>query len=138
MGKPNRKPLDKDTGTHILRLFESVPEWFPTEASLETSSILGLVRPQDTISIWISGSSSNPQLISCVENVIAGIDVLTHEQKPNSAKNEPSGNAYHYILQEINDKRFPYVLYGPFENGTIISHWFDVNDLNVYLKQKGK
>lgn len=136
MGKPNRKPLDKHTGDQVLRLFESVPEWFPTEAPLETSSILGLVRPQDTVSIWISGSSSNPQFAFFVENVVAGIDVLVHEQKPNSAKNEPSGNAYHYILQEINDKRFPYVLYGPYENGTIIPHWFDVNDLNKYLKYK--
>ncbi|PJB29754.1 hypothetical protein CO110_04080 [Candidatus Desantisbacteria bacterium CG_4_9_14_3_um_filter_40_11] len=138
MGKPNKKPLDKQTGKRILRLFESFPEWFPAEAPLETTSILGLVRPQDTISIWISGSSSNPQLAFCVENVIAGIDVLTHEQNPNSAKNEPSGNAYHYILQEITDNNFPYVLYGPYKSGTMIPHWFNVNDLNVYLKYKRK
>jgi hypothetical protein len=134
MGKPNRKPLDNQTGKRILRLFESFPEWCPVEAPLETTSILGLVRPQDTISIWISGSSSNPQLAFCVENVIAGIDVLTHEQKPNLVKNEPPGNAYHYILQKIADKKFPYVLYGPYERGTIIPHWFDADDLNVYFK----
>jgi hypothetical protein len=138
MGKPNRKPLDKHTGEEVLRLFESSPEWFPTEAPLATSSILGLVRPQDTISVWISGSSSNPQLAFCVQNIVAGIDVLTHEQKPNSAKNEPSGNAYHYILQKTTDRKFPYVLYGPYKSGTRAPHWFDVNDSNVYLKYKRK
>jgi hypothetical protein len=138
MGKPNRKPLDKDTGKRILKMFESVPEWFPTEAPLETSSILGLVRPHDTISIWISGSSSKPQLALSIDNVIAGIDVLTHEQKPDLVKNEPPGNAYHYVLQKINDKRFPYVLYGPYESETTIPHWFDVDDLNIYLKHKRK
>lgn len=104
MGKPNKKPLDGQAGKRILRLFESVPEWSPVKAPLETTSILGLVRPQDTIANWISGSSSNPQLAFYVENIIAGIDVLTHEQKPGLAKNEPSGNAYHYILQKLSAK----------------------------------
>jgi hypothetical protein len=138
MGKPNRKPLDRHTGERILRLFESYPEWHPIEAPLETTSILGLVRPQDTISIWISGSSSNPQFTFYVDNVIAGIDVLTHESKPNLERNEPPGNAYHYVLQEITDKSFPYVLYGPYKSGTIISHWFDIHDLDVYLKHRRK
>jgi hypothetical protein len=138
MGKPNRKPLDQHTAKRILELFKSSPEWFPTEAPLEITSILGLVRPQDTISIWISGSSFNPQFAFSVDNVIAGIDVLIHEPKPNSIKNEPPGNAYHYVLQEITDKDFPYVLYGPYKSGTIIPHWFDVDDLKIYLKHKRK
>jgi hypothetical protein len=138
LGKLKRKLLDKTTGENTLRLFEAVPEWFPTEAPLNTAAILGLARPRDTISVWIRGSCSNPQLAHSVENVIAGIDVLTHEPKPDMDKNEPSGNAYHYILQGISDSRFPYILYGPVPHGTIISHWFGFDDLDVYFKQNRK
>ena len=62
MGKPNRKLLDKNTGERLLVLLNSEPEWSPTEVSWEDIPRLGLARPKDTISIWISGSSSNPQL----------------------------------------------------------------------------
>jgi len=86
---------------------------------------LGLARPKETISVWISGSSSNPQLEYLVDNVIAGIDVLALETKPKLNKGEPSGNAYHYFIQKINREDFPFMLYGPCDKGARISHWFD-------------
>ena len=118
-----------------MKLFESNPDWSPIEVLVNSIIGLGLIRKEDTLSIWISGSYSNPQLAE-VENAIAGIDVLTIESNPKLEKNEPSGNAYHYILQKINNENFPFVLHGPFRKGTIISHWFNDKDLNVYLKPK--
>ena len=68
-----------------------------------------------------------------LDNVIAGIDQLTLEPNPKLDKNEPSGNAYHYVLQKINHEKYPYILNGPIRDGTMIDHWFDDSDLNVYL-----
>ena len=130
-----RRPLKKEEGEKLLKLFESNPDWSPIEVPVNSIIGLGLIRKEDTLSIWISGSYSNPQLAE-VENAIAGIDVLTIESNPKLEKNEPSGNAYHYILQKINNENFPFVLHGPFRKGTIISHWFNDKDLNVYLKPK--
>lgn len=137
MGKKLRRPLNRQMGERILKLFESKPEWTPVEIPMNSITGLGLVRAEDTLSIWISGSYSNPQLTQ-IENAIAGIDVLTIETKPNFGKKEPPGNAYHYILQKINDNKYPFILHGPFKKGTIISHWYDTKDLDVYLKRRPK
>jgi len=133
MGKKHRKLVTKEEGENILNLFKSKPEWEPTEVPWDSIRGLGLVRREETLSIWISGSTSNPQLIQEI-NAIAGLDVLTLETKPNAQKTEPPGNAYHYILQKINDEKFPFMLLGPFDKGTIIPHWYDDTDLDVYLK----
>ena len=66
--------------------------------------------------------------------MIIGIDVLTRETKPKVEKNEPAGNAYHYIVRKIKHEQYPYELYGPFDDGTIAPHWFDYEDLILYLK----
>ena len=135
MGKKHGKYLRENEGENILKLFRSQPEWKPIEVPWDSIRGLGLVRQEETLSVWISGSYSNPMLAE-VENAIAGIDVLTIETKPNINKKEPSGNAYHYILQKINDNKCPFVLHGPFNRGTIISHWFNEIDLEVYLKRR--
>ena len=133
MSKKHKRLLNREIGERILKLFESTPEWKPTEVPWDSILGLGLARREETLSIWISGSSSNPQLTQGI-NAIAGIDVLTIETKPKIQKNEPPGNAYHYILQKINDEQFPFMLLGPFNKNTIISHWYSETDLDVYLK----
>jgi hypothetical protein len=135
MGNKRKRPISREMGERILKLFESEPEWKPTEIPWESILGLGLVRKEDTLAIWISGSYSNPQLAQ-VENAIAGIDVLAIETNPKLEKNEPRGNAYHYILQKISDENFPFILYGPLEEGAIISHWYNYKDLDVYLKHR--
>jgi hypothetical protein len=100
MGKPKRKPLDRRTDEGLLALFESRPEWKPTEVPWKEIARLGLARPNETISVWASGSSNNPLFMHSIEDIIAGMDVLTHETNPNLAKNEPPGNAYHYVIQK--------------------------------------
>lgn len=137
MGKKRGKFLRKGEGESILKLFSSQPEWEPTEVPWDSIKGLGLVRREDTLSVWISGSCSNP-LLAEIENSIAGIDVLTIETNPNVNKNEPPGNAYHYVLQKINDDNYPFILHGPFNKGTIISHWYDTKDLEVYFNERSK
>ena len=134
MGKKRGKFLIENEGENILKLFRSKPEWEPTEVPYNAIRGLGLVRQEDTLSIWVSGSCNNP-LLAEVENAIAGIDVLAIETNPNITKNEPSGNAYHYILQKTNSNQYPFILYGPYKRGTIISHWYDTKDLDVYLNK---
>lgn len=134
MGKKHGKCLRENEGENILKLFRSRPEWEPIEVPWSSIKGLGLARSDDTIAIYISGSCSNPQLSKGV-NAIAGIDVLTIETKPKLHKDEPSGNAYHYIIQEISHNEFPFLLLGPFDKGAIISHWFNETDLDVYLKK---
>lgn len=133
MGKKHGKPLKREDGERILKLFESTPEWEPTEVPWDSIRGLTLARREETFSIWISGSTSNPQLTEGI-NAIAGIDVLAIETNPNTEKNEPSGNAYHYILQKTSHEEFPFLLLGPFDRDTIISHWFNDTDLDVYLE----
>lgn len=137
MGKKRGKFLKENEGENILKLFKSQSEWMPTEVPWDSIKGLGLARQEDTLAIWISGSYSNP-ILAEVENAIAGIDVLAIETNPNIKKKEPSGNAYHYILQKVSSRKYSFVLHGPFKKGTIISHWFDEIDLDVYLNNQKK
>ena len=85
MRKPKRRPLNIEDAEKILNIFKSKPEWEPVEVSADLTIGLGLVRKDDTLSIWISGSYDNPQVAE-VENAIAGIDVLAIETRPNTTK----------------------------------------------------
>ena len=81
MAKKLRRPLNREMGERILKLFEFKPEWTPVEIPTNSITGLRLAREEDTLSIWLSGSCSNPQLIE-IENAIAGIDVLAIEPNP--------------------------------------------------------
>jgi hypothetical protein len=131
----NRKPLDKATGERIISYLKSVPQWAPTEAPEEIYDV-GLVRREESILVMISGSSDNPMMAHNLRNIIVGMDVLALETRPRVDKNEPSGNAYHYVIQQTNHHDYPYILYGPYNEGTIVPHWFDEEDLNNYWNSK--
>lgn len=106
-----------------------MPEWALIEAPEEIYD-LGLVRRKESLSVMISGSSDNPVMANNLKKIIIGMDVLAVETRPNIKRNEPSGNAYHYIIQQTNRAKFPYILYGPYNEGTIVPHWFEDSDLN--------
>ena len=91
--------------------------------------IPGLQRLHDTIGVMASGSITNPLVLNGL-NTVAGIDVLTHEARPMA--DEPPGNAYHYVLQETTDSRYPFLLHGPYRSKTIVDHWFDAPQLDRY------
>lgn len=113
-----------------FRLLKTTDGWNIDEVPSEHwSKIPGLQRLEDTVGIMASGS--NAQILNGVRAVV-GIDVLVHERNPMIHKNEPEGNAYHYVVQKINDSRFPYILHGPFKAQTIVPHWFEADALDVY------
>ncbi len=77
-----------------------------------------------------SGSSTDPTLMNIINNVVAGVDVLTHESRPKPG--EPEGNAYHYVFQYTGKSDYPYTMYGPYKSETIVPHWFNADDLDKY------
>lgn len=97
------------------------------------SKIPGIQRVADTIGMMASGCYQQPKLLNAI-HAVAGIDALVHETNPQIDKNENEGNAYHYAVQRINDDRFPYILHGPFCAETMVEHWFDFEDLDVYWR----
>lgn len=123
---PNPRPLTQEQ----FDLLPLGPDWPITEVPRENwSKIPGLVRPDDTIAVMASGCVSNPGILNGI-NAVAGLDVLAYESTP--LGDEPPGNAYHFVVQKINDDRFPYLIHGPFRSETIVPHWFDAPDLVRY------
>lgn len=100
------------------------------------AKIPGLQRLNDTVAVMASGTLSDPGVLNDVENAIAGADVLVHESNP--YPDEPEGNAYHYVVQRINDPRFPYVVHGPFRSETLVDHWFEADQLDRYWASQSK
>lgn len=115
-----------------FNLLSTTIEWNIDEVPRDHwDKIPRLQRREDTFGVLASGTMTDGQVLNGI-HAIAGIDVLVHERNPMVDKNEPEGNAYHYVIQKINDKRFPYLMYGPFKSETIVPHWFDSDDLDKY------
>ena len=126
MTMPKRKPLTQDQFDELQLL----PDWQIDEVPQEHwKKIPGLARPDDTFAVMASGSISNPQTLNGI-NAIAGLDILVHEgrRKPD----ELPGNAYHFVIQKIDDPRYPYLIHGEFKSETIVPHWFEADNLDVY------
>lgn len=68
-----------------------------------------------------------------LDDIVAGIDVLTSESRPRAGETE--GNAYHYVFQFTKDEEFPYKLYGPYKSKMKVPHWFECNDLDNYWQE---
>lgn len=114
-----------------FNLLKTTDQWNIDEVPQDHwSKIPGIQRLHDTISIMASGSTT-PGLLNGL-SALAGLDVLCLEPRPK--KNEPEGNAYHYVVQERADGKY---LIGPFRNETIVPHWFEAGDLDRYWKDGG-
>ncbi len=115
--------------------FESLnglEDWNPTDIPFsEWRKIPNLPRREDTIAVMASGCIS-PGKLNGVSGIV-GIDVLVHEPRPKPG--EKSGNAYHFVIQKINDDRYPYLMHGPFCAETLVDHHFDVEQLSRYWPQ---
>ena len=123
--KAKRVPLSEEQ----FRLLSAI-DWTIDDVPREHwSKIPGLQRLQDTFALMASGSLVNPKALNGI-SAIVGIDVLVHETCPKDS--EPPGNAYHYVIQELSDTRWPYLLYGPFRSETVVDHWFDAPQLDRY------
>jgi hypothetical protein len=90
----------------------------------------GVERLNDTFAIIGSADVNDPKIIHELSNIISGFDVLTLETNPKPQ--EPEGNAYHYIIQKIEDPYHQFFLYGPYFEGMATNHWFTSKDLEAY------
>ncbi len=118
-----------------FKLIDTTVDWNIKEVPPNHwDKIPGLQRRNDTFAILASGTMTDPQLLNSIES-IAGMDVLVNETHPKIEFNEPDGNAYHYIVQKINETRYPYILHGPFKTETKIAHWFEASDLAIYWNE---
>jgi hypothetical protein len=116
--------------------FFTTVEWNIDEVPQKNwGKIPRLVRQKDTLAIMASGTISDPKVLNGI-HAIAGFDVLVHEPNPMVHKDEPEGNAYHYVIQKISDDRFPYLMYGPFKSETRVKHWFQADDLDSYWEDE--
>jgi hypothetical protein len=125
-----RTPLTREQFVRLNR----APNWDIREVPPEHwDKIPGVQRLRDTVAIMGSVGITDPQTLNGIHS-IAGLDVLTYERNP--IEGEPEGNAYHYVIQQINDPRYPYLMHGPFKCETIVSHWFDAEQLDLYWKNE--
>ena len=119
--------------------FFKLDEWHVYDIPKEYwGKIPGIQRLNDTFAIMGSAAIYSPQTQNSINDIIAGIDVLTLEKNPKTNKNELPGNAYHYIFQSINDSDFPYIMHGPYTEDKLmkIPHWFNAEDLDEYWPEK--
>jgi hypothetical protein len=131
MGK-KRKPLTQEQFDQLC----TTDGWNIDEVPKKNwEKIPGLIRREDTVAIMASGTVSDPRILNQI-HAIAGFDVLVHELHPMVHKAESEGNAYHYVIQKINNDRYPYLMYGPISSGTRVDHWFEADDLNSYWKDE--
>ena len=117
-----------------FKLLQTTDTWAIDEVPKEHwNKIPGIERLPDTFAIMASGACNDPKILNGI-SAIVGFDVLACEPNPQLAKNEPEGNAYHYVIQKLNRADYPYLLYGPFKNQTVVKHWFEYEDLNKYWR----
>jgi len=123
---PKRKPLTKEQ----YDLLGVKAGWELVEVDKEHwRKIPGIQRLDDTVAIMASGCIDDTRVLNDI-HAIAGFDVLVHETRPQP--NEPEGNAYHYVVQELRRSDYPYVLHGPFRSQTRVAHWYGAEDLAIY------
>ncbi|SRR6266446_2493241 len=125
-----RTPLTENQ----FKLLQTTDGWNIDEVPKEHwDKIPGIERLHDTFGILASGTCSDPKILNSVSSIV-GFDVLAHESNPNTAKNEPAGNAYHYVIQKLERTDYPYLMHGPFRKETLVDHWFDYEDINRYWR----
>ncbi len=124
----NRYPLTEEQFNGLSHLSGWSVEEIPNST---WENIPNLPRKQDTISVMGSGNCT-PGMLNGVSSVV-GLDVLAHESKPKPG--EKPGNAYHMVIQQIEDERFQYLMHGPFTSETLVPHHFEAENLEVYFDQ---
>lgn len=93
------------------------------------NKIPGIQRLHHTVAIMASGSLLQPLDLNGLCGV-AGFDVLVYEPRPKPQ--EPEGNAYHYVVEQVDNPAIPFILHGPYRAETRVKHWFEADDLDVY------
>jgi hypothetical protein len=64
------------------------------------------------------------------------MDVIVNEQNPMRNKGEGDVNVYHYIIKRTGRADFPYLMFGPYTDETLMGHWPKSLDVTVYFKDE--
>lgn len=119
------------TQEQLDRIYSS-SGWQIEEIGLEELKVIPkIVRPEDLLGAFVSGSLEQPKKLNA-HNSIAAFEVLVFERNPRSEWNEGPVNAYHYVIRRSGHTDFPYILSGPYTADTIIGHHPKELNLDVY------
>lgn len=124
--------LTQEQGEQVIANLDNPYEW-KTKTEIPFSKLTEMPatpRAENVFSIVASGNLAHPQQMHGLTGIIMAWDVLAIEDRPK--KDEPVGNAYHLALYGTGRDDFPYLVAGPYPNGTDIPHWFDENQLNDF------
>jgi hypothetical protein len=119
-------------------VFESLslkPNWKVVELSPEQwRQIPNLPRPNDTITVYMSGSLENPVTWNGIQHV-AACDVVAYEANPKTEKGEGPLNVYHCLFQKLQVATggFEYLMHYPFNTG-LPGHWPKLEDFRIYFE----
>ncbi|MBN8712224.1 MAG: hypothetical protein BGO12_08435 [Verrucomicrobia bacterium 61-8] len=126
--KANHIPITQE---QLDKIYSS-DKWEITEINLEELKVIPkIVRPNDLLGAFISGSQDEPKRLNSYPS-IAAFEVLVFEKNPKPEWNEGPVNAYHYVIRRSGNTAFPYILSGPYTTETIIGHHPDELNLDVY------
>jgi hypothetical protein len=111
-------------------------DWEIKEISFDDiQRLLHVPRRNDVVAIFASGDMIATKVLNGIESVF-GMDVIVHETRPKTEKNEPELNIYHCVIQKLKNpiNGYGYIMHGPSESETLFGHWKDVSVLDDYIK----
>lgn len=125
-----RTPLTKETFDALCR----TDKWRIREVDLETiKATEGVERKTDILSAFSSGDANATKMLNNQEAVF-GMDVIVHEQRPFRDRGEGDVNVYHYVIKTTGRADFPYLMFGPYTDETLMGHWPTSLDVSVYFR----
>jgi hypothetical protein len=84
---------------------------------------------EHTVAVFANGSIIGP-VPSYGIQAVGGIDWLKLE--PNPKNSELPLNAYHFVIGQADELGYP--VYGPYQGGCLVPHWFGYDDLDAYTR----
>lgn len=129
---PNHAPITQEQFDRIV----NSTGWSIEEMPLDViADIPKIVRPNDILGGFISGSLEQPKILNQHPS-IAAFEILVFEKNPKPEWNEGPVNAYHYVVRRSGNPTHPYILSGPYIGDTIIGHHPSGLNLEVYDQHK--
>jgi hypothetical protein len=113
----------------------SASDWTIHEIDLDTiKATRGVERSKDIIGAFASGDATITKRLND-QDANFGMDVIVHESNPMRSRGEGDVNVYHYVIKRTGRVDYPFLMFGPYEDETLIGHWPTQLDVEVYFKQ---
>ena len=126
------KPGTKEITLEQVKILVSEGAWNVQEIKPENwKKLPSFMGKSDVLAVFASGDLNNHQMMHGLD-VIGGTDWLRFEENPK--KDEPEGNAYHFVIVEKPNQKFE--LQGPYTHGAFLPHHFSGQDLTPFPYHK--